>query len=602
MKKALCAGLVIAMGCAAAPPPPPERPWLPDDSHTGVDHPELQRLLDDHWAWMLENRPVFATRIGVRHFDDRLADHSYESVLAARERMAEFAERARRLQDSGGLSRRESTTAEIFASSIENGLATGVCEFALWSIDPHIGNPLNDFNDLPVLHTVSSEQDGANLVSRYREMPRVLEQQTANLRIGLERGYVANAEAVRLLAELIEAELATDDSPLLRPADAERADWLPEAQQAFAAELREVVHSEIQPAFASYAQFLRDEVLPRARGAENEGIAGIPNGDACYEARVRQLTTLPRATPAELHRKGLNEISWINAAMLEIAEKELGESEVRSLMWRLRLDPNLQFEPDHSEAIVLAAEAALAKARAAIPQFFGTLPKASCEVVPVPDFRAPASPAGYYTMTGPKDARIGRFYLNTYLPETRPRYGIEALTYHESIPGHHLQIAMSQELVSVPAFRKYLGSVAFSEGWALYAERLAVDMGLYVGPLDRIGQLGTEAWRAARLVVDTGLHAFDWTRQEAVDFMLGHTALAQHEIEVEVGRYIANPGQALAYKAGQLEILRLRKDARERLGDRFDIRGFHDAILLGGAVPLPTLQQQVDRWVEAQSW
>lgn len=600
MKRSLSIALAVVLGCAGgATPFAPGPSWLPADAHAGVEHPQLRHLLDDHWAWTLERYPVFATRIGLHRFDTRLADASHAGVLESRQRQKQFVERARRIARTKGRSATDATTLEIFVSSIESHLATSICQFDLWSVDPHLDNVLNEFNNLSVLHRVRSEQDGANLVRRYREMPRVLAQRTANLRLGLERGYVANAEAIRQMAEAIERDLAKPESPLLAPLHQRRPDWPPGARAAFARDLREAVESRVKPALEHYARFLRDEIAPQARGADDEGITGIPNGEACYAARVREQTTLPEATADELHQRGLNQITRINAQMVAIGESTFGSADAEQLMWRLRLDPDLRFAS--GAEMMERTEAALAQAELALPNYFGALPRAHCEVEPVPAYRAPASPAGYYSMSGPPEARIGRFYLNTYRPEMRPRFGIEALAYHEAIPGHHLQIALSQELGAMPAFRKYTVSTAFSEGWGLYAEHLAVEMGLYDTPLDRIGQLNADAWRAARLAVDTGLHARGWTRQQAIEFMLGHTALPRHDIETEVGRYITNPGQALAYKSGQLEILRLRERAIDHLGEHFDIRGFHDAVLLGGAVPLPTLRRQVERWIQAQA-
>ena len=294
----------------------------------------------------------------------------------------------------------------MFASRIEDDLATSICEFHLWSVDPHLSNLLNNFNALPVFQTIESRDDAEKLVRRYREIPRVIEQHIENLRIGREHGYVANAEAVRLMIEAIRRDRTEPGSPLLTPADAERPGWAPGARNSFGAELREVVETAIEPAFEAYARFLREEILPHARGPANEGIAGIPNGEACYAARVRAMTTLPNATADSLHTEGLNEISWINAQMTVIGEAELGEAESAPLMWRLRMDRNLQFQ--NGDEIVAASKAALAKATAAVPDSFGTLPKTQCEVVPVPAYRAASTPAGYYTLTGPHDARIGR--------------------------------------------------------------------------------------------------------------------------------------------------------------------------------------------------
>ncbi|HYS71576.1 MAG TPA: DUF885 domain-containing protein, partial [Thermoplasmata archaeon] len=247
--------------------------------------------------------------------------------------------------------------------------------------------------------------------------------------------------------------------------------------------------------------------------------------------------------------------------------------------------------------VAAKAEQAVARAKAAIPRFFGRLPKADCEVVRMGEHEEKHSTIAYYRQPAADGSRPGRYYINTSAPETRPRYEAEALAYHEAIPGHHLQIAISQELEGIPAFRKHLGVTAFVEGWGLYSERLADEMGLYSSDLDRMGMMSYDAWRACRLVVDTGMHAKGWSRQRAIDFMKENSALAENNIVNEVDRYIAWPAQALAYKTGQLEILRIREDARGRLGDRFDIRKFHDAVLENGAVALGTLREAVEAYV-----
>jgi uncharacterized protein (DUF885 family) len=297
--------------------------------------------------------------------------------------------------------------------------------------------------------------------------------------------------------------------------------------------------------------------------------------------------------PGEIHAIGLAEIERIDAEFVELGGRLLRTDGLSDTLRALRTDPALHFST--GEEIVAVAEASLARANEAAPAWFGRLPKAPCEVVPIPAHEEKHSTIAYYREPAADGSRPGQYYVNTYAPETRPRYEAETLAFHESVPGHHLQIAIAQELDGLPAFRRFGGTTAFIEGWGLYTERLSEEMGLLSGETDRFGVLSFDAWRASRLVVDTGIHALGWTRQEAIDFMAAHTALGENNIANEVDRYIAWPGQALAYKLGQLELLRLRAEARDRLGERFDIRAFHDAVLEGGALPLPVLREAVER-------
>lgn len=282
--------------------------------------------------------------------------------------------------------------------------------------------------------------------------------------------------------------------------------------------------------------------------------------------------------------------------MVELGEKVFGTRDRKQILQRLRTDPALYFSS--RDEVAAKAESALSKAKATIPKWFGRLPKANCEVVRMEEHEEKHSTIAYYRQPAADGSRPGRYYINTSAPETRPRYEAEALAYHESIPGHHLQIAIAQELEGIPEFRKHSGVTAFVEGWGLYTERLSDEMGLYSSDLDRIGVLSYDSWRACRLVVDTGMHAMGWTRAQAIDFMLENSALAKNNVVNEVDRYIAWPGQALAYKTGQLEMTRLRQEAMARLGGRFDMRKFHDALLCNGAVPLEALRQVIHGHVE----
>jgi uncharacterized protein (DUF885 family) len=272
----------------------------------------------------------------------------------------------------------------------------------------------------------------------------------------------------------------------------------------------------------------------------------------------------------------------------------LGTTDIAEIQKKLRTDPAMHFA-NAGEVEAKAAET-LARAKAALPGYFNVLPKADCEVKVMGMYEAPYSTIAYYREPAADGSRPGYYMINTYKPETRPRYEAEALAFHESIPGHHLQIAIAQELQGIPEFRKHLGVTSFVEGWALYTERLANEMGLYSGDLDRIGMLSFDAWRACRLVVDTGMHSMGWSRQQAIDYMVANTVLAENNIANEVDRYLGDPGQALAYKLGQIEIFALRDEGKKRLGDRFDLKKFHEVVLRNGAVALPTLRQQVEDW------
>ncbi|HEY0443505.1 MAG TPA: DUF885 domain-containing protein, partial [Candidatus Limnocylindrales bacterium] len=348
----------------------------------------------------------------------------------------------------------------------------------------------------------------------------------------------------------------------------------------------------VRPALARYLAVLEDEILPSARGDDSPGILNVPAGGEAYRDLIRVHTSLD-LDPEDVHRTGLEEVARIDAELLDLGGRVLGVRDLPTMFDRLRSDPALHFTT--RDEVYDKAATALARARDAIPAWFGVLPRAACDVVRMPEHEEKHSTIAYYRQPAVDGTRPGQYYINTGEPTSRPRYEAEALAYHEAIPGHHLQIAIGQELTALPDFRRHLGPTAFFEGWGLYTERLADEMRLYSSDLDRIGVLSYDAWRACRLVVDTGMHARGWTRRAAIDFMLAHTALAENNITNEVDRYIVWPAQALAYKVGQLELLRLRAAARERLGSRFDIRTFHDAVLGQGAVGLETLRDIVAR-------
>ncbi len=590
MRLAVAAALLAA---ACHHPPPQVRPPAPgplaDEAVAGVTDPVLRALLADHWDWTMRTNPEWATTLGDHRFDDRLSARDADAIAAREAERRGFLDRARAI-DVAGLGAADRVTLALFAGDLEASIAGEVCHGEQWRVSVS-DNPYSDLASLVQDVRPRDQKEARDLIARLGQAGTLVDDTIASFRAGRAAGRVATAESVRRTLAMLDAELA-------RPT----AEWAIVAAVAgtpidgFAADVAAVVEAKVRPAIARYRDFLADELAPAARGDDAEGLGALPDGDACYRAQILRHLGFDR-TPEELHRLGEQEIDRIDGELAALGARALGAADLAATIDRLRTAPALYF--DSGEALIAASEADLARARDAIPDWFGRLPEADCVVTVMSEAEAPYSTIAYYEPPHPDGSKPGEFFVNTYQPETRPRFELAALAAHESIPGHHLQIAIAQELGEVPAFRKYGGSTAFIEGWGLYSERLAGEMGLYQDDLDRLGMLSYEAWRAARLVVDTGIHAMGWTRAQAERYMLEHTALTPQNVTNEVDRYIAIPGQALAYKVGQLEILALRAQAEQALGDRFDIKAFHDVVLGQGAVTLPVLRGQVEAWIAA---
>ena len=559
----------------------------------------LDALAAEYWDTYLESHPLFATTVGDPRYDDRLPDPTPEGTGATLARFAALRQRVEAL-DPLTLDGDDRVTLSALGESLAADIAeldTGLLD---WNVDPTDGVPA-EFLLVPDFQRLRTVEDGRRMVARWREMAVYVDRHVATLRHSLGEGRVAcRVPADRVVAILTELlGKGTGDWPLLAPLSAvgKLEGWTTADRERFASALRAAVDDEILPAFARFHDALVAEILPAARPAERPGMCHVPGGSDGYRRLVRMHTSLD-VDAEELHRVGLDEIARIDAELAELAARTIGASTLEDALVRLRTDPALYFAT--RDEVYAKAAASLARATEAIPAWFGQLPQARCEVVRMGPHEEPHSTIGYYRQPAADGSRPGQYFINTSEPGTRPRYEAEALAYHESTPGHHLQTAIGQERPDLPEFRRHLGPTAYFEGWGLYTERLADEMGLYSGDLDRIGVLSFDAWRAARLVVDTGLHAMGWPRERAVRFMLAHTALAPNNIANEVDRYIVLPGQALGYKTGQLEILRLRAEAEMRLGAAFDIRGFHDAVLGGGALALPTLQGVVEAWTSSR--
>ncbi len=436
--------------------------------------------------------------------------------------------------------------------------------------------------------TLTAPEQAEMLLERYAAVPRLFDEVEALTRERLAAGRTPAATSVQRVVDQVTSHLASDldADPFLTtaPPEGTPADWHER--------LRTVVADVVRPAYAAHLAFVRDDVLPVARDDDHAGLAHVPGGAEAYATLGRVYTSL-ELDPAEVHRIGVEHVEGpLAAEWAEIGERALGISDLGELFERLRTDADLYYRD--GDEMVAHAEEVVARAWTAVDGWFHAAPDAPCQVQPVPASLAPAMPPAYYQVPAEDGSRPGTYFVNTHDAPSRPRWMYEGVAFHEAIPGHHFDRTLAQELRGVPAFRRYTVNHAHVEGWGLYAERLADEMGLYSSELDRLGMLLMDAWRAGRLVVDTGLHHHGWTRAQAIRWFEEFTPLHPGVIAQEVDRYIGMPGQALAYKLGQRHILQLRRRAEEELGDRFDIAAFHDAILVEGSLPLPVLTTRVE--------
>jgi uncharacterized protein (DUF885 family) len=439
--------------------------------------------------------------------------------------------------------------------------------------------------------TLGTAEQASAYLERCAKLDRYLRQAANRLRAGIDNGRTPSQRGVRAAIAQLDEYLAgpPDSDPLLAPdppAEVDPVRWRDR--------LREIVVTSVRPAMLRYRACLELDVLPRARPDDRCGLSHLPDGETVYRNAVRQHTTTHRDLD-ELHRLGHQLVAGLADQYRALGSRALGTSDLDEILGRLRGDPKLRF--DTAGEILQSARDALARANAALPDWFGRVPAIPCRVDEMSPFEAKDAVLGYYQPPSDDGRRPGIHWLNTHAPRTRTRYEYEALAFHESVPGHHLQFALAQELRDLPRFRRLGYVTAFSEGWALYTERLADEMGLYSSDLARLGMLSFDSWRACRLVVDTGIHHLGWSRSRAIDYLLANSALTRGNVENEVDRYIAEPGQALAYMVGRIELERLRGHARQRLRGRFDVKDFHDAVLCSGGVPLSVLAEEIERWI-----
>ncbi|HET6579763.1 MAG TPA: DUF885 domain-containing protein, partial [Gemmatimonadales bacterium] len=574
--------VAFIVGCATAPAPGHPSPGTADAAH------RIDALADEYFAGWVRTFPLSALYSGVPDApNDVLQDNSLAAVRVWEAREDRWLDELKQVPAEAVRGRPEETTYGVLLETLEAARQSRVCRGELWPLDQQGGWQIS----LPVisqLQPLGTPRLRAEALTRWRAMPRYIDTEIGNLREGLRAGYSqprANAEAV---LEQLDGLLAISpgESPF---AGLGARDSAPGFRDSVVA----IVAGDILPAVRRYRAFLASEYIPRARTAT--ALTALPNGAECYRALVRRYTT-EDLDPRAVHELGLRQMAALEAEMRPIAESGFGTGDLPALFERLRTDTAFTFRS--REEIIRTAEAAVARAKAAMPRWFGRLPRADVIVDPCLPFEEKSGCPNSYVSGTPDGKRPGRWRINAANTPPQPRAWLEGTAFHETIPGHHLQGSLAQERPEAHPITRYLWFSGFGEGWALYAERLALEMGVYSSDLARFGELGEQALRAARLVVDPGLHVLGWSRQQALDYMVTHVPESHAVLESEVDRYIASPGQATAYMVGRLEIERLRAEAETRLGSAFDIREFHDRVLESGTVPLSLLRAHMEAWLD----
>jgi uncharacterized protein (DUF885 family) len=546
-------------------------------------------LAEELLALIFEIEPLYPTLYGLPGDHDRLADVSAGAQESASRRLRELAGRADAA--GSGADGEEAVTAAVVAQqarSQADSLDARLVEYTI--TDTFVAPAAGMLIFLPMVSLTDAGRAGAYL-DRLRALPGFLASAAERHRAGVAAGRTPVARLVEAAIAQVDKYLADPaHDPLARPA-------APEGLEEYPAQRERVLAEQVRPAFRAYRDMLAAEVLPHARPDDRPGLCHLPGGDGIYASLVGVHTTTAR-TPRELHDTGLALIEQLAGEYARIGERVFGIDDHAEVRRRMREDPAMRWN-DGAE-LLDSARTAIARAQQVAPRWFGRLPSQDCEVEAVPDVEAEGAAGAYYMPPALDGSRPGIYFANTHRAQERMRYTCEVTAFHEAVPGHHFQLTLAQELTDLPLARRLADVNAYSEGWGLYCERLADEMGLYSADVDRLGMLALDSMRACRLVVDTGLHALGWTRQQAIDYMTEHSPMPAVEIVAEVDRYIGFPAQALSYMVGRLEIQRIRAGAEAALGGRFDIREFHDVVLGGGALPLDVLARVVDRWVSAR--
>ena len=555
----------------------------------------LHDLFKREWELRLKEDPLFATSVGRHEYDDRLPSASFVDLERQAEESQAFLAELKAI-DRSGLPAVDQVNYDIFKRQLENGIAS--FELGEYQMPFNADSGFHSgFSRLPEEVPLATVKDYQNYISRLRAWPRYVREQIGLMRMGLKAGMSVPRETLTGYDKTISAHVLDDPAKSVFWAPFEKfPSTVPQGErERLSREGRSAVTEGAIAGYREFLDFYRKEYQPQAR--VTLAASELPNGRAFYQQQIRQYTTLDLA-PEEIHKIGLAEVDRISKEMNEVMRQVGFKGDFAAFLKFLRTDP--RFYAKTPQELLERASFLAKKIDGMLPSEFGKLPRLPYTVRPVPADIAPKYTSGRYVGAPQGSTQPGIYWVNTYQLESRPFYNLNALTLHEAVPGHHLQIALSRELGDLPEFRRFSYISAFGEGWGLYSEWLGLEMGIYDDPYSNFGRLTYEMWRACRLVVDTGVHSMNWTRRQAIDYLATRTALPLHEVETEVDRYISWPGQALSYKLGELKIKELRRKAEKELGTSFDVRAFHDVVLGSGAVPLDVLGANVDRWIGEQ--
>lgn len=561
---------------------------------------ELKVLVEEFFQRELEMNPLLASSIGDKRYNDRLAN-SLSPEYRQQDRMhnREYLDRLLAIDPEDLQTQQERLTYESFRWDREIELES--FEY------PDYLQPINQFYSIPnffaqlgsgsSIHPFETVDDYDDFLSRADDFVEIMDQAIGNMRIGMEQGIVQPTILMERVLPQLEAQFAqsAEDSLFWQPVENMPDDFSAEDRERLTAAYRTAIMEEIIPAYRRLYEFIDTEYMPATR--ETHGLGALPGGDEWYAYKVRSRTTTDM-TPAEIHQVGLDEVKRIHAEMQGVMDEVGFEGDLKAFFEYLNTEDRFYY--DEPEQIVQGYRDMAEHIESLTPKLFSLFPKTDFEVRAVEPFRERSASAGSYMSGSPDGSRPGVFYANTYDVGARPKWSMESLFLHEAIPGHHFQISIQQELEGLPDFRRFGGYTAFTEGWGLYAETLGKELGVYTDPYQYFGALNAELWRAIRLVVDTGLHSKGWTRQQVLDYMYANSAVKEARAVSEAERYMAIPGQALAYKIGQLKIQGLKGRAEAALGESFDTKAFHTAVLEGGSLPLDLLERKIERWIDSR--
>ncbi|MGI2182533.1 DUF885 domain-containing protein [Shewanella oncorhynchi] len=554
--------------------------------------PALQAIIDQSWQLQLSASPEMAYSMGDASAAGKLADLSPAALAKLNQGQIAVLAQLKAL-DRGSLSKEDKINAQILEDQIQNDV--DLYRFKDYYLPITAESGFHAYITSIAQGRFNTLEDYRNYIAKLNALPTYFAQQTHWLKQGLAEGITPPKVTLNGFEDSISAYIVpVEKSSYFKPFT-QYPNYFTEAQKTqLTHEGRTLVEQKVLPLYQNFYDFMTKEYIPNAR--ENIAASSLPNGAEFYENRVRYYTTL-NMTSTQVHELGVKEVQRIRQEMEQIIASVGFKGNFADFLHFLRTDP--QFYTTSADQLLKEAAFIAKKADAMLPKYFGKLPRQPYGIAPVPAEIAPKYTTGRYSGSN-SDDEPGYYWVNTYALDKRPLYELEALTLHEAVPGHHLQISLNSELTSLPDFRRYGYISAFGEGWGLYCEYLGLEAGFYQDPYSNFGRLTYEMWRAARLVVDTGMHAQGWSRQQAIDFMASNTALSLHNVTTEIDRYISWPGQALSYKIGELTIKRLRAKAEQELGDKFDIRAFHDAVLENGSVPMSILEQQINDFIEAK--